>query len=153
METRIHSTPMTPVGAKQYVSDLTGTVVLSFAQDGHGNEVSIYLPWKMRACVAMIVEAFNAHMQDEMPASHPHVGGLRYGDASFPTGSARRVSDAITISRAIAEEIEAAAECGAIPAGIAGFEFERISKAASMGIKVVVTDDDAMAAVERRDLP
>src|SRR5688572_18974888 len=46
-----------PITAKQFVHD--DFVVLAFTTQTDLNEVSIYLPKHMQACVSMIVEAFN----------------------------------------------------------------------------------------------
>lgn len=188
METRLHSTPLTPIAAKQYVSDMTGVVVLSFVQDGHGNEISIYLPMKMQACVAVIVEAFNAHMRE--PDAAPmvnmsrmfHVGGGAEGisftapsDAKTATmwaGGGGGENETVTIN--LPDDLssvtvgkgggsgEAAATGMSInpttgylrpvsfPTGSATSVDVAISQAQELAD---LFDKDAIAAVERRDLP
>lgn len=199
-----------PIKAKSVALD--NGVVLSFSTPDDDNEVSVFLPDHMKACVAMIVEAFNAHMKGDVPATgeptdyyvglhDPWAKVNAYKPVEYKTGGAiksdriARLKNASDIARKTgewdltADELLAKYPDGLIvtawgagggphgqetsfgPKSYDGVLADRIHEelgdtplptgsslrtADAINLAqgwAALTDDDAMEAVERRDLP
>lgn len=101
METTLHHHESRPLTARAIVLKSVDKVYLTF-RSADDNEVHIALPHRMSACVAMIVEAFNAHISELKidPVAAMLESAMRSDE--FPTGSAVRTADAIHLAQAFA---------------------------------------------------
>lgn len=82
-----------PIVAKSFTTP--DAVILTFATDPDKNEVSIFLPRRMDACVAMIVEAFNAHVGNAPPPVD--IAEFHMPDTGIPTGSAMSTAAIVAV--------------------------------------------------------